>query len=132
MFGVATVLLMARRGRREDLGGGRSPEERERLRHDARLAIYQFQTDAYRNLRHSIAVAVIIFGLLVGSDILSGDADRANLWPRLVLLLAAASGIGYFATTSTRPRLAIRLLLAAVIVTVVGIGLLVLVRYGAG
>jgi hypothetical protein len=130
---IATVLLMARQRRRGGSANDRqSPEEREQQAHDAKLAIYRFQTEAYRNLRHSIAAAAIIFGLFVGSDVFLGNAEGAQLWPRLLLLLAAVLGIGYFATTNARPRLAMQLLMATVVVTVVGIGVLILVRYGAG
>ena len=109
-----------------------SPEERRQAEHDARLEIYRFQSEAYRNLRHSIGAAVIIFGLFVGSDVFLGDATGARLWPCLVLLLAAALGIGYFATTGSRPRLALQLLLAAAVTTIAGILLLIIVRQGVG
>ncbi len=132
MSGIATVLTMARQRRRGKAATDRmSPEERQQSAHDAQLAIYRFQTEAYRNLRHSIAAASVIFGLFVGSDAFLGNADGARLWPCLVLLLSAALGAGYFATTNTKPRLAMQLLLAAVVTTVIGIGLLIAVRYGA-
>ncbi|OJF10842.1 hypothetical protein EDD30_5770 [Couchioplanes caeruleus] len=108
-----------------------SPEERQQVEHDTRLAIYRFQTDAYRNLRYSIATAIIIFGLFVGSDVFLGNADGARLWPCLVLLLSAALSAGHFAASGTRPRLALQLLLAAVLTTIVGVILLVAVSSGA-
>lgn len=107
-----------------------SSEERAQLQRDTRLAIYRFQDDAYRNLRHSIGAATVIFGLFVGSDLLLGEADGARLWPCTVLLLSALLGAGYFATTGSHPRLALRLLLAAAVTTLVGLGLLISVRYG--
>ncbi len=129
MGGIATVLTMARQRRRDKRATDRmSPEERQQAAHDTQLAIYRFQTEAYRNLRLSIAAATVIFGLFVGSDALLGNADGARLWPCLVLLLSAALGAGYFATTSSRPRLAMQLLLAAVVTTAIGIGLLIAVR----
>ncbi|MGK5680149.1 hypothetical protein [Actinoplanes sp. URMC 104] len=124
---------MARRRRwGKAAADGLSPEERQQLEQDTQLAIYRFQSDAYRNLRHSIAAAVIIFGLFVGSDVFLSNTDGAGLWPRLVLLLSAVLGAGYFATTNSRPRLGIQLLLAAVIVAVIGIALLILLRSGTG
>ena len=127
------MLAMARQRRWGKAAADRlSPQEREQVGRDTRLAIYRLQTDAYRNLRHSIAAAVIIFGLFVGSDVFLGNADGAGLSPRLVLLLSAVLGAGYFATTSSRPRLALQLLLAAVIAAIAGIGLLIIVRYGVG
>jgi hypothetical protein len=109
-----------------------SPEERQQVEHDTQLAIYRFQADAYRNLRHSVAAAIVIFGLFIGSDAFLGNADGARLWPCLVLLLSAALGVGYFATTNARPRLGMQLLLAGVVTAVIGIALLIVVRYGAG
>jgi hypothetical protein len=95
---------------------------------DTRLAIYRFQDDAYRNLRHSVGAATVIFGLFVGSDVFLGRADGARLWPCLILLLSAALGVGYFATTGSRPRLALQLLLVAAVTAVAGLGLLIAVR----
>ena len=107
-----------------------SPQERQQSQHDTQLAIYRLQTEAYRNLRHSVAAATVIFGLFAGSDAFLGNADGARLWPCLVLLLSAALGAGYFATTNAKPRLGMQLLLAAVATTIIGIGLLIAVRYG--
>ena len=107
-----------------------SPEERQQHERDTQLAIYRFQTEAYRNLRHSVAAAIVIFGLFVGSDAFLGNADGARLWPCLILLLSAVLGAGYFATTNVKPRLAMQLLLAAVLSVVIGLGLLIAVRYG--
>jgi hypothetical protein len=47
-------------------------------------------------------------------------------------LLSAVLGAGYFATTGSRPRLALQLLLTAVVTAIAGIGLLIVVRYGVG
>lgn len=122
---------MARQRRRGVPAADRmSPEERQQSEHDAQLAIYRFQAEAYRNLRHSVAAAVVIFGLFVGSDALVGNGKGARLWPCLILLLAAGLGGGYFATTNSRPRLAMQLLLSAVVTAVAGICLLIVVRYG--
>ncbi|MEV6595582.1 hypothetical protein AB0M36_01820 [Actinoplanes sp. NPDC051346] len=104
-----------------------SPEERQQVEHDTHLAIYRFQNDAYRNLRYSIAAAIIIFGLFVGSDAFLGNADGTRLWPCLVLLLSAALSAGHFAASGSRPRLALQLLLAAVFTTIIGVILLIAV-----
>jgi hypothetical protein len=109
-----------------------STEDRQQVDRDTQLAIYRLQTEAYRNLRHSIAAAVVIFGLFVGSDAVLGNADGARLWPCLILLLSAVLGAGYFVTTGARPRLGLQLLLAAVLAAVIGVVVLIVVRYGAG
>src|SRR3712207_1265387 len=96
MSGIATVLTMARQRRRRGAATDRrSPEERQQSAHDAQLAIYRFQTEAHRNLRHGAAAVIVIFGLFVGSDAFLGNADGARLWPCLVLLLSAALAAGY-------------------------------------
>jgi hypothetical protein len=107
-----------------------SPEERQQLERDTQLAVYRFQSDAYRNLRHSIAAAVIVFGLFVGSDVFFGHVNGAQLWSRLVLLLSMFLAAGYFTTTS-RPRLSLWLLLAAAAASIIGIALLITFRAGA-
>lgn len=102
--------------------------ERQQVERDTQLSIYRLQTEAYRNLRHSVAAAVVIFGLFVGSDALLGDAEGARLWPCLILLLSAVLGAGYFGTTGARPRLGLQLLAAAVLATVIGVVALIVVR----
>lgn len=123
---------MARQRRKSRTAAEQLPPEDLRQVSDSQLAVYRFQTEAYRNLRHSVAAGVIIIGLFVGSDALLGKVSGAELWSRIVLLLAAVLGAGYFAAAASRPRLALRLLLAAVLAAVVGFGLLIAVRYGAG
>lgn len=131
MDDVGTVPGMARQRRKSRTAAEHPPPEGLRQVSDSQLAVYRFQTEAYRNLRHSIAAGVIIIGLFVGSDALFGKVSGAELWSRTVLLLAAVLGAGYFAAAS-RPRLALLLLLTAVLAAVIGFGLLIAVRYGAG
>lgn len=122
---VVTLSAMAGRKRNRNAA---TPAERQQAERDAQLAIYRLQDSAYANLRNGVAVTSIVLGLFIGYDAIGGSADGARLLPSIVCLLAALLGIAYFATRS-RPRLSLRLLLAATVTLVVGLAGLVIAVY---
>jgi hypothetical protein len=122
-------------GRRDTGGGGRrkslTPVEREQAERDFRLAVYRFQDSAYANLRSAVANVAIFCGTVAVFMISDGAADGALLAPTVVFVLAGLIGAGYYPARS-RPRRALRLLLVASLLVVVGVVGVVLAQVTGG
>jgi hypothetical protein len=95
---------------------------------DYREAVEAFQRSAFWNLRTRIANVSIAIGFFAAFAVTVGSAGGARLAPTLVCALGGLCGLGvYFARQ--RPVVVRYLLIAAVVLTVLGIlGLVVVVQ----
>lgn len=127
---LGTVLNCYRHGMAGINKRGRKPrdmstEEQAQAERDVKGAVADLQETAYTNLRNAIANVAIFFGFVGVFAVAVGVADGLRLGPMIALVLAGLGGAAYY-PARRRGKLAVRLLLAASALVVIGLAGLVL------